>query len=387
MAGSTSDRTRRVEPDESTLKLLDPRPLGTRHKLGIVGLLILAILPLFLEILIVIRLTAAFYIGMFAMSWDVVSGYTGEISFGHAFFFALGGYTSAVLSLNMGLHPFITIIAGVLVAALGGLLIGVPALRVEGPYLSLITIIAPLLLFQLFIVFSDTFGGETGIPETPPQIIGVQENAVFTIQDMSVEALNWSVIDVVRVLNFYLALVLFTAILLGLYAITRSNAGAVFYAIRSGEDVVAATGKNPAKFKIFVFVLSAAVGGLAGGFFVHSNVGVPAPSALIDLEVSILVIIAAVVGGMGTIVGAGIGGFFVETLDLVILNDIEEKFYGIDFTWFNDIIGYQVAEMSFLLLGVFAIAMVYAAPGGMLRSAIRLGDTVRTRVNELRGKS
>lgn len=378
---------RRVEPHESFLELLDPRPLAMRHKLGILALVVLAVAPFYVSFLTLQRLTLALYIGMFAMSWDVVSGYTGEISFGHAFFFALGGYTSVVLSTSLGLSPLVTIVLGVVVAALGGVLIGVPALRVSGPYLSLITLIAPLLLLQVFVIFSDTFGGETGL-SPPPAIVGTREDSVFTISN-DVGAL--SAVDAVRVLDFYLAYVLFVVILVGLLVITRSNAGAVFYAIRSGEDVVAATGKNPAKFKIFVFVLSAAVGGLAGGFLAHSGVGGATPGDLLNLELSLLVIIASVLGGMGTIVGAAIGGVFVHMFEVAFLDAIDEEFsflfVSFDMTWFNDLVGYQISDMSFMLLGVAALVIVYVFPGGLLRKGIELGDTWQQRLTDWRGES
>ena len=107
--------------------------------------------------------TGAFYFGMFAMSWDTVSGYTGEISFGHALFFAVGGYTSTLLNLGYGISPALSIPAGVVLAAVAGVLIGVPALRVRGPYLSLITLVAPLILLQVFVIFGNIFGGELGL--------------------------------------------------------------------------------------------------------------------------------------------------------------------------------------------------------------------------------
>jgi branched-chain amino acid transport system permease protein len=363
--------TRRVRPDESVLELLDPRPLATRHRVGVLAVVVLALAPLYTDLFTLVQLTSALYLGMFAMSWDVVSGYTGEISFGHAFFFALGGYTSVVLNTTLGLHPLVTIGLGVVVAAIGGLLIGVPALRVSGPYLSLITLIAPLLLLQLFILFSDTFGGGRGVSgETA--IVGTQESAVVTVTG-GIGAFDQ--LGVVRVLNFYVAFALFVLVLGGLLVVTRSNVGAVLYAIRSGEDVVAATGKNPAKFKIFVFVLSAAVGGLAGGFLAHSRVGGATPGDLLALELSLLVIIASVVGGMGTIAGAALGGVLLHMVEESVLNSYD----GIV------VFGNSVADMSFMLLGVFALVVIYALPGGILRWGIERGATLREQVGTLRG--
>lgn len=332
----------------STIQALDPRPLATRHKIGLVGLAALAILPLFADRITILRVTAALYLGMFAMSWDSVSGYTGEISFGHAFFFAIGGYTSALLNLNFGWSPLITIIVGILMAVLGGLLIGVPSLRLSGPYFSLITLIAPLLLFQFFVYYSEIFGGETGL-RNPENLIAIQNAATRELA------------------QYYATFAIFLLILGVLWAVTRTNAGAVFYAIQGGEDIVASTGKNPAKFKIFAFVLSAAVGGLAGGAYVHT-VGGPTPSELILLEINLIVIIAAVLGGMGTIVGAAIGGMFIHLVDVSVVNQIRTEI---------PILEWEVHEMSFLIVGLLGLILIYVLPGGILRWAIRNGRRIQ----------
>lgn len=340
----------RLEVPESTLELLDPRPLALRHKLGLLGLIIVAIAPLYLGRTDIIRLTGALFLGMWAMSWDSVSGYTGEISFGHAFFFAIGGYTSALLNLEMGIHPALGILAGALLAGIGGLLIGVPALRISGPYLSLVTLVAPLILFQLFVIFSGVFGGETGL-RNPEYLVPLSGLA----RDIAV---------------FYLSFAMFLLVLFGLLLIMKSNAGAVFLAIREGEEIVAATGKNPAKFKIFAFVLSGIVGGFAGAGFVHTAAGQATPSELLVLEISVIVIVASVIGGIATIYGAAIGGMFVYLLENAVINQIHAPI---------PVVGVQVSELSFLLLGVIGLLILYYLPGGMVRWAIERGREIDDR--------
>ncbi|HET7324857.1 MAG TPA: branched-chain amino acid ABC transporter permease, partial [Halococcus sp.] len=254
--------------------VLDPRTLPLRHRLGVLGLIVLALLPVVLNPLDALTMAAALFFAMFVMSWDVVSGYTGQISFGHGVFFAVGAYTTTLLNLGFGIPPLVSIPAGVVLAAVAGVLIGVPALRLRGPYLSLVTLIAPLILLQIFVYYSDIFGGELGL-SSPESLLGYAPYA-----------------------NYYLAFFLFLFILLVLLAVTRSNAGAVFTAIREDEDAVAAAGLNPAKFKTFAFVFSAAIGGLAGAMFVHTPVGSPRPSVLFTVVVNVEVIIAAILGGM-----------------------------------------------------------------------------------------
>jgi branched-chain amino acid transport system permease protein len=338
--------------EDATDRSLVSAVLAPRYLLGVLGVVALAALPFVgISTTQLLVLIGAFYFGMFTMSWDAVSGYTGEISFGHALFFAVGGYTSTLLNLGFGVSPALSIPAGVLLAALAGVLIGVPALRVEGPYLSLITLVSPLILLQIFIIYSDIFGGELGL-SSPAALVTADEFS------LAVTA------------NYYIALGLFLAILLLLFAITRSNIGSVLTAIREDEDAVAAAGLNVAKFKVFAFVLSAAIGGLAGAMFVHTPVGSPRPSQLLALLVSIEVLIAAILGGMGTIVGAGLGGVFFYFANELLSQQ----------NWAIPLIGVGVNEASLLIFALVTMAVIYVLPQGVFPWAMDAGRRLLGRV-------
>ncbi|WP_255193230.1 branched-chain amino acid ABC transporter permease [Natronobeatus ordinarius] len=320
-----------------------------RYKLGVLGIGALAAFPLVvantpIPLIWIRTLTVAFFFGIFAMSWDVLSGYTGQISFGHALFFAIGGYTSTLLNLEFGITPALSITVGVVLSVLVGLLIGVPALRLSGPYLGLVTLVAPLILLQIFTMYSDTFGGELGL-RSPQQLLRFDDYVVELTA------------------NYYFALVVFLAVLAVLWVITRSDTGKVFTAIREDEEAVAAAGLNTTKFKIFAFALSAAVGGFGGAVFVHSSVGSTTPGVLLDIHVSIEVVIATILGGMGTIVGAAIGGIL-----LVVLQDFLD---GISFAL--PLLGVEISAMSFAIFGTIALAMIFYMPRGLLPASIDAG--------------
>lgn len=350
MSGKTTTTDDATEEGSTTR--FDLRAIPIRHYVGGVGLVLLYLLPFFVEPITTAQFVSALYFAMFVMSWDVVSGYTGEISFGHAFFFAIGGYGSALLNVNYGLDPLLSIPGGMLLAAIAGILIGVPALRLHGPYLSLVTLVAPLLLLQLFIYRGDIFGGETGFPGNPAPFI---ESSDFGILVAG---------------NYYIALALFTVILGVLLLVTRSNAGAVFTAIREDPDAVAAAGINVAKFKIFAFVLSGAVGGLAGAAFVHSIRGGAQPTQLLDVLVSVEVIVAAILGGMGTIVGAAIGGmFFFLFSDW--LDDVE---------WVLPLTETTVGDANFLVFAVITLFLLFYFPGGLLRGVLGVSYRLKARL-------
>ena len=336
-----SDRNARREGQ--LLGRLNPLGMRLRHQLGLVGLVGLGVLPLVIDATFALTLALAYFWGVYAMSWDVVSGYTGQISFGHGVFFGVGGYTSALLNLGYGIDPVFSIPVGALLAAVAGLIIGVPALRLRGPYLSLVTLVAPLILVQVFIFRSDVFNGEQGLSGVDP---------LFGLNTFGNETAF-----------YYVAFGLFVGVLALLLLVTRSDAGSVFTAIREDEDAVAAAGLNPAKFKIMAFVLSAAVGGLAGAVIVHTPSGNASPTTLMSVTVNVEVIIAAILGGMGTIVGAGVGGIL-----LILLREQLSKV-----AWTVPIIGTPVSDIDFLVFALITLVLLYALPGGIVRWVIELG--------------
>jgi branched-chain amino acid transport system permease protein len=335
--------------------------LPLRHTLGLLGLIILGVLPLAtgygvnlgvfaitVDSLLLDMLTGAMFFAVFAMSWDFVSGYTGEISFGHAIFFGGGAYASAILHTQLGLSLLVTIPAGTLVAGLIGLLIGVPSLRLQGPYFSLVTLVAPIITLRLFVFQPEITGGATGL-------LGA---GTLTVDGTEIYLLAFGV--------FVLALAVFLLF-------TRSDAGIVLTAIRADELAVEAAGLNPAKFKIFAFVLSGLVGGLAGALYVHTFLtGIANPDQLLALVISIEIIVASILGGMGTIVGAAIGGLFFHIL--------RDTLRGVEVT--VPVLNAPVSDIYFLLFAIVTLIFLFFLPEGILPRAIQAGRRVQARVRD-----
>jgi len=359
------------------------RDLALRHRLGILGVCLLGLVPLLAQPRELNQFTKVLYLMMFAISWDVVSGYTGQLSFGHAFFFALGGYGTSVTvnqhllplasDLGLTLGPVGTvlvilggIVGGTLVAALGGVLIGVPALRLDGPYLSLVTLIAPLLLYQSLIIFSESLpvlapgglGGTSGLLNSPPSFVGIGGlNTAVTVDQQWVEA----------VAQYYISFLALLIVLAVTYGVTRSAAGSVFTAIREDEDAVRSVGMNPAKFKIFAFVLSAAIGGFAAAVWMHAGPsGAPNTENLFGsgrIDLSINVIVIAIIGGMGTIVGSIVGALFFAFADTVIGGlDVAIPFTGLEIK--------DTTPLPTFLLGMLALVFL---PRGIVPELTRFG--------------
>jgi branched-chain amino acid transport system permease protein len=235
---------------------------------------------------------------IFAMSWDIQSGYTGYISFGHSVLSSAAGYTTALLLVNVNpeLSLFVTAPLSVLAALIVGLLVALPTLRLEGPYFSLITFVSVLLFYRLTTAYS-VLGG----------IPGFQEPSVFT----------WD-----PVMRYYYMVVPMLLIALALTYLARSNLGMILIAIRENEAAVSAAGINPTKFKIGSFVLSSIPMGI-GGVLLVGFTGNVDPSTFVIVDNSIEIIAIAVLGGMSSILGPLGGAFLFEFLNHEILGDLE----------------------------------------------------------------
>ena len=342
-------------------ELLSPQRLEPIQQLGLFAVLALFVLPVVIPTIWAISLAGALFFATWVMSWDFVSGYTGEISFGHALFFGVGGYTSGMLNLHHGVDPWIAAPVGALAAGTAGLLIGFPSLRVKGPYFSLITLVTPLIVVSVFRFFPDLTGGELGL-------VGVGSvDSLSGIGPIPSPGFD-------PYAGYYLALAVFLLSAALFLAITRADAGIVFTAIRADEVALAATGKNPAKFKLFAFVVSGLVGGFAGAMYGHS-IGGFTPEELLGLVVSIEVIIAAILGGMGTITGAAVGGIAFHLLQIVLRNAdaVDVPFTSIRVELVIPFVGVPLGDISFLLFALITLAFLFFLPEGIVpRAAMTL---------------
>lgn len=235
--------------------------------------------PYYLGILLMASIFA-----IFAASWDLLSGFTGQMNFGHALFFGVAAYTSALLNLHFGLPPWLTIPLGALAAVLAGLIVGVPCLRLRGTYLALATLAFPLILTGFIFVFPGVLGGELGVS--------------------GIDALSGS-----RTIDYYIAVTLMIGLGFVMWKITVSKTGIIFHAIREDEVAARASGINTTRYKLLAFCLSGLFAGIAGGLYVH-YIGIAGPSTL-ALLLSFQCIIWAIFGGIATIYGPIAGVFII----------------------------------------------------------------------------
>ncbi|MGA7676917.1 MAG: branched-chain amino acid ABC transporter permease [Dehalococcoidia bacterium] len=261
--------------------------------IALIFFLFLFILPLITQEPYTLRiLILANVFVIFAVSWDFISGYTGQINFGHALFFGVAAYSTALLGKHLGLQPWVTIPIGAIVAVGAGMLMCLPALRLRGPYLSLVTLAFPLILLGVIKAFPDFTGGEHGISGLP--------------------ALSDS-----RVVEYYIALPIMIVSVFIMWKLTDAKSalvrtGIILHAIREDEIAARASGINTIRYKMFAFAVGGFFAGVAGGLYAHF-LRIAGPSSL-DMMLSFQAIIWTVFGGIVSIYGAVVGVYILYPL-------------------------------------------------------------------------
>src|SRR5580704_7098526 len=253
--------------------------------IGLVAVALASFLPLGVSGYILGLLTIAYYFGVFAMAWDLLFGFAGEVNFGPTFLIGTGAYTAGILD-NLYQPPiWLCVAAGALAAVIGGVVLALPALRVRGPYFGLTTLVAVLMLQNFVVVRASLTGGEIGL--TVPDVITISDS-----------------------INYEIALWFMAASGAILFALSRSPVGLILQA--SGQDAVqsGALGFNVVKHKLTAFIISAFFSGLAGALLVF-YLGSASVGTFIDITVGVQIIIAAVLGGRRTILGAVLGAVFL----------------------------------------------------------------------------
>ncbi len=227
---------------------------------------------------------------LLAQSINILTGIAGQISLGHAGFFAIGAYASAVLTKTHGLPVIAGIVCGTLLTALAGWFLAIPAGRVKEFYLAMMTAGFGLLCFEVIKEWTDLTGGVMGMSAVPSPTL------------RSLVILGWRLDGV----DYFRVLLLVTAVVLWLMRnFVQSPHGRAFFAIQTSEIAAGSIGIAPGATKRRAYTISAAIAGLAGAFYAHL-VGYLGPDSF-NIMRSVEVLVMAIVGGIGTIVGPILG--------------------------------------------------------------------------------
>jgi branched-chain amino acid transport system permease protein len=303
-------------------------------------------------------LAEGFSLCIAGMSVNLVFGFTGQISIGHSAFFGIGGYATAILITEHGWSPGWTIYVGMLVAFLVGCVVGLPALRLKGIYLALVTL---------------------GVAVLFPQLMKWQKLAWLTNGARGINGFGydqppvWPFIGELKgragraEFSYWLALVVLVVVYLVVRGIVKSRVGRSLVAIRDNETAAAVMGVNLAVTKTLIFGVSAALCA-AGGSVAALNIGVIVPeesNVYITLLGSIIFVLIMVIGGAGTIWGPILGGLlYVWVSD--ITREAGASGEGISGSIVDALFGWTDQSPAAFIFAVFLIVLMFVAPFGLL---------------------
>lgn len=274
--------------------------LGRQRKLVILAVLLSALFapalisPFLLQIFVL-----AFLYAYLASSWNIIGGYAGQLSLAHGALFAVGAYTSALLYLRLGVTPWLGMLAGAAVASVLGCLIAVVSFRyrVRGTYFVLVTLAFAEFL-RVFVLNSRELGGAVGFQ--------------LPLRDSWVDFQFQS-----NVPYYYIALALLLGVILISRRISQSRLGIYFVAIRESEEAAEALGVDAARYKTIAMLVSAALVGAGGAFYVQFFRFIQ-PELVFSLTYMIQMMLSAMVGGLGTVAGPVVGSFALTAFNQVI---------------------------------------------------------------------
>jgi branched-chain amino acid transport system permease protein len=252
----------------------------------VAGLALTLTMPLFVGSYWLHVIIIAYFYAILAASWALLAGYGGQFSFGHMAFMALGGYTSGLVTIHLGLPIIAGMVIGTLVAGLAGWAIGALTLRFKASYLALFTIAFSEILRTIIRAEPDITRGDRGLKVAP----------LFNSLD--------------RVPEYYLMLAILVVSLIIMYWIVQSRLGLFLRAIREDEEAAAARGINVVRYKVWAFVITSMFAGVAGTIFAH-YITIITPNVMVIPQMG-LVIAMAIIGGVESLIAAAIGAILIQ---------------------------------------------------------------------------
>jgi branched-chain amino acid transport system permease protein len=265
-----------------------------------------------------------------ASAWNIVGGYAGQVSIGHAVFFGVGAYSAVLAYHYLGLPPIVGMPVGILVSLLIASIIGVPTVRLAGHYFSMATI-AVAELARVMTTTSDFLGGAQGL--TGPTV-------PRTVLDLSfISALPY----------YYIFLAVLAGVLWLTWRVETSRMGFYLRAIKDNERAARSLGVAAGRYKLYAFMLSAALTSVAGGLY-FMMFGFVDPDSGLGILISVKMLIMAALGGAGLLFGPLVGAAI-----LVPLEEIS-----------NSLLGGKGAGLTFVVYGAIIMLIARFLPGGLL---------------------
>ena len=301
----------------------------------LIGLVVIAVFPLVSRAPFIIHVFNMFFIwSVVASNWNLIMGYAGIWSMANIAFMAIGGYISALLSLNFGWSPWVCIPLGGLGSMVSvTVLVGLPCLRLRGIYVALMSLMFFSTLPTLSTQTRSVTGGSVGLQNIPPLFEGM--SAIHA---------------------YYINFGMFLGMLIAIYRTINSSSGLAFVALRDSWELATASGVSEYREKLKVFALSSFLTGIVGGFYVHYT-GTITPS-IFNIEPFLLALAMMAFGGIGRFPGAVLGAA------VLVFSGEWLRLFGI---------------LRFVMVGSLICVVILFFPGGLMELIDRL-DKLITRL-------
>ena len=304
----------------------------------------LAIFPLLASDYLLYLANLVGVLAIAALGLNILTGYTGQISLGHAAFMGVGAYGTAVAATRFGLPFWLAVPAGGLAACLAGAVVGVPSLRIKGLYLAIATLAAQVIFEWVFTNWTGVTGGIRGLNVAPASLLGFRFDSDLRTYYLVLGA---------AVLHAY-----------GTANLMRTRVGRAFVAVRDRDLSAELMGVNLFRTKILAFMVSSYYAGIAGGLWVYFTKVVTPESFPLSLSIQFLAMI--IVGGLGTIQGTLYGTVFVTLVPEALrsLTQLAQRFSPDAMTWFY--------PMKDVLFGAMIVGFLVFEPHGLAEISNRI---------------
>ena len=279
-----------------------------------------------------------------ALSLNLLLGYTGQLSLGHAAFFGIGAYATALLTVKLAWSPWIGLVAAVVLPGLAGWVIGRLALKLRGAYFVLLTISFAGCVSLVSVNWMDLTNGPLGLPGVPALEIALPGVPALSLRT--------------KVAFYYVVLVAVALAYLVCLALIRSRVGRALVALRENETLAASVGIDGTHYLVLAAVISAAMAGFGGGLYAHYTRFVSPEVFLFTYTVTMVIMVVA--GGKGTLAGPVVGAVLFTVLP-------EALRAATSWQW------------QMLLYGVLLIAVLFFVPEGIVPALRHLGAGARRR--------
>ncbi|KAA0573676.1 branched-chain amino acid ABC transporter permease [Azospirillum sp. Sh1] len=270
---------------------ISPKAMGTGALLALAAVLPLAITEPSQQNFLILILMGA----QMGVAWNIVGGYAGQVSLGHAVFYGIGAYTSTMLLTTLGLTPWIGALAGGLLAALFALVMGWPCFRLKGHYFAMATI-AVAEIMQILVTNSDFLEGAVGL-----------------YLPMDRGGWGW-LIFLSKLPYYYIILGLLVLTILVSWAIERSHIGYYFRAIKDEPEAARALGVSLTRYKLIALSVSAFLTAMGGSFYAQKEMFID-PGSVFAGTISIKIALIAILGGVGRLTGPVLGAVILITIE------------------------------------------------------------------------